>query len=684
MTDAIASRLVAEGQPVTTVDLTSANRPAITSSFLVGMDYKGAHARFSGVVAPNEAPSQLSAGERQLLADYELAFKVRQVSAYTWAHPEVGLNYAANPGYVGAVDGMRATVTASGAADAFSYLKGVTLDDISPAVAESWGYLATPLAPTADQTFTPLVTATIPGTDTQGSLIGVFNDKGREQLVMTFASNKSQNHWKELSHGVVRWLTRGISTTFNRNYLAVHIDDVLLPDALWSEDGNCTIGDGCDPVAYPETAPGATTRMTASDVQRLLSWQNASGIKLDMVYNGSGAADFKADNGSDPLEANLLAAKGQLRFVNHTWSHPYLGCVQDFTKVPWQCAKDAAGRIQYATASTITTEINKNKQYATANALGATSAGYGPGVLVTGEHSGLKTLPQMSVDNPNLATALTLTGINWVASDASRESSIRTIGSATTVPRYPMNIYYNTDTKSQAVDEYNWIYTSAANGGSGMCEQNPATMTCITPLSKDTGFDGFIVPIEARIALGHLLGNDPRPHYAHQSNLAADGILYPVLDRVIATYRGDFAATAPLVNPTMRESGEELVRQSAWSSRTSSIAATISGTTVSVRNSSLSTVTVPLTLPAGARAGASAFGSSYGGEQSSWINLGGLGTRTYTLPAASGFATSVTWPVAPAAPTGTPNLAVEKQVATKAIPVNLASSKVIEAAEPPK
>lgn len=43
-------------------------------------------------------------------------------------------------------------------------------------------------------------------------------------------------------------------------------------------------------------------------------------------------------------------------------------------------------------------------------------------------------------------------------------------------------------------------------------------MTCISPLDPATGFDEYIVPIETRIALSHVMANDPRPHYAHQSN----------------------------------------------------------------------------------------------------------------------------------------------------------------------
>ena len=57
-------------------------------------------------------------------------------------------------------------------------------------------------------------------------------------------------------------------------------------------------------------------------------------------------------------------------------------------------------------------------------------------------------------------------------------------------------------------DEYNWIYTSVADGGSGICTANPETSTCIAPLNVNTGYASYIVPTETRIDMLHILGND--------------------------------------------------------------------------------------------------------------------------------------------------------------------------------
>ena len=647
MVAAITDRLTAEGQPFDRIDLTSPDRPVITAATLATEHRRGIDARYSGLVTPNEAPSGLSEDERAVLAAYAATFKVREVSAYTWAHPEVGLNYAANPGYVGPVDGMSATLTPEALSGPFAYLDGpVELDDLDPTVDESWGYLATPLPATETSAFTPLLTAPIPGSDARGSLVGVHSLNGMERMVITFGSNQHQQHWKVLSHGIVTWLTRGVSLTYQRYWFSAHIDDVFMSSAMWSPEGDCTIGDGCDPTAYPEDAPGATIRMTADDAAHLVDWQRASGIKLDMTYNAVGTVEERRRAGSDELERALLARKGELRWISHTYSHPYLGCVQDHSTVPWTCATDSRGRIQYMSRWDIGQEIWQNRFYAWNNRL----PNQADNVLVTGQHSGLRSLPQMTQDSPHLSGALWDTSIRWIAADASREKEIRQIGPATTVPRYPMNVFYNNAYRDQAVDEYNWIYTSRADRGSGTCEDNPETTTCIEPLDPATGYDSYIVPLESRIALGHVLANDPRPHFVHQANLTGDRLLYPVIDTMNATYRNLFADNAPLLNPTMQQAGAELVRQADWRAQQGRVDATISGGTLTVRNTGSRTIEAPVTVPEGSRTAGwfgRSFGDPYAGQRSGSTRVLPWASIRVDLGTDPGLATNATWPPVP-------------------------------------
>jgi hypothetical protein len=185
-----------------------------------------------------------------------------------------------------------------------------------------------------------------------------------------------------------------------------------------------------------------------------------------------------------------------------------------------------------------------------------------------------------------------------------------------------MNVYYNAGTAAEMADEYNWVYTSRADGGSGVCEDNPSSTCLPAPLDTATGYASYIVPLEARTALGHALGNDPRPHYAHQSNLAEGRILYPVLDKVLAGYKALYADNAPLENPRQSAIGTELKRRAAWQAAVSggSVTAYRIGTTVTVK--APSGTQIPVTAPEGTRKqlvlGTAAFGTPYAGRRSAW------------------------------------------------------------------
>ncbi|MEU3826791.1 hypothetical protein [Streptomyces sp. SID161] len=625
---AITAQLKSEGVPYTTVDLDDSGRPTITSAFLGDTVGGRPRARFQGVVLPNEAPFGAGSAEQTALETYERTYGIPQLDAYTWAHPEVGLDYTDSNGYAGPLDGRPADVTPAGRAGPFGYLKGAfSFEDNSPSVDESYGYVAQPRTG-----FTSYVDTPVPGGTGTGSLLGEYAHDGRRELVVTFAYNQYQQQFRVLARGMVEWLTQGVHLGQARNYFAVHVDDVFAPDARWDAERNCTPGDidcagGGDDTATP-------IRMTAADAQYLASWQQSHGFTLDMVYNAGAGEEWKTENGGkDPLADQLLKDRAEYRWVNHTYTHLFLGCVQDVTTVPWTCEKNADGSTKWVSRADISGEISNNYDWGLLHGLSLD-----PGELVTGEHSGLKTLPQQPQDNPNLGPALALNGVRWTASDNSRESGQRAVGSsALTVPRYPMNVYYNTGTRAEMADEYNWIYTSKADGGSGICEDNP-TSTCLPePVDTATGYLDHIVPGEAHTDLGHVLANDPRPHYVHQSNLAEDRILYPVLDRVLADYQALFAGNTPIVNLRQSAIGAELQNRSKWQTAVDAgrVTAYRIGNTVTV--TAPSGTKIPVTAPEGTRQqqvlGTTAFGTAYAGERSAWASPGLLQSAlTLRLP----------------------------------------------------
>ncbi|MEV6551910.1 hypothetical protein AB0M57_24845 [Streptomyces sp. NPDC051597] len=622
--DALTAQLRSIGLPYQTVRLGDAGRPTVDAAFLGDTVNGRPRAKFQGVIAPNELPfGSADSPEQSALAAYEKAFGIRQIDASTWAHPEVGLDYTdQNGGWAGVLDGARTQITPDGLKGPFAYLDGtVPFEDNSASVAESYGYAAHPR-----EGYTSYLTA-----PTGGSLLGTYTHDGRSELVVTFAYNQYQEQFKVLARGMVEWLTQGVHLGQNRNYFAVHVDDVFAPDARWDTARDCTPGDfDC------AGGGGATSdiRMTAADAQYAVQWERAGGFTLDLLYNAGSGEEWKAEHGgTDALAAQLLADKAAFRWENHTYTHAFLGCVQDTTTVPWTCAKNADGSTRWVSRADIAGQITDNYQWGVRKGLPVDRA-----ELVTGEHSGLKTLPQQPQDNPNLAGALADAGVKWAGSDNSREPQQRPVGSALTVPRYPMNVYYNVGTAAEMADEYNWIYTSRADGGSGVCEDNP-TSTCLPgPLDTATGYASYIVPQEAATALRHVLGNDPRPHYVHQSNLAEERLLYPVLDRVLGDYRALFADSVPVVNLRQRDIGTELGRQAAWAKAVADgkVTAYRVGTAVTVQ--APSGVVAPVTAPEGTLQqqllGTTVFGTPYAGQRTAWAAPGALQTAiTLKLPA---------------------------------------------------
>ncbi|MEU0669908.1 hypothetical protein ABZ508_31710 [Streptomyces lavendulocolor] len=640
-TTAVAAELDGAGTPYTLVDLTRADRPVIDAEFLADTAGDRPRARFQAVVLPDDAPFAAGSGEMAALVSYERTYGIPQVDAYTYARPEAGLAHPVHGGYAGPVDGLRAEVTAAGKAGPFGYLDGtVPFEDNSPTVSESYAFLSRPVAG-AD--FTPYVDAPLPGRPGRGVLVGEYRHDGRRELVVTFAYNQHQQQFRLLARGIVDWMTDRTRLGTSRNYFAVHVDDVFAADDRWDTALNCTPGDvDCT----PGTGTPNPIRMTEADVRYATSWSRERGFTLDMAFNGGGSVEYREEHGgADPTADRLVADRDAFRWINHTYDHPYLGCEQDVSTVPWKCATHPDGTTRYVGRDEIDRQIAANRSWAERAGLPLRT-----GELVTGEHSGLRLLPQQPEDNPHLAPSLTGQGIAWLGADNSRDPGQRRVGSALTVARHPVNIFYNAGRVAEQVDEYNWIYTSRAQGGSGLCEEL-ATTTCLdAPLDPAIGYTGHIVPLETRVALGHVLAGDPRPHFIHQSNLAEERIGYPVLDGVLTRYAELFAADTPLVNLPMGAIGAELRDRTAWRDalRAGTVTAYRIGGTVTVA----APVDVPVaaTVPAGTRDGDAPFGEPYAGTASGRAGTGPDGALSLTLPGSPAPVTTAPVAAVPAAP----------------------------------
>ncbi len=239
------------------------------------------------------------------------------------------------------------------------------------------------------------------------------------------------------------------------------------------------------------------------------------------------------------------------------------------------------------------------------------------------------------------------------------------VGGATTVPRHPVAVYYNVSTVPEEVDEYNWFYNSRANGGSGYCEDNPATATCLTAPLTDADFTGYIVPTDASNDLRFITSNDPRPFYGTGSPNLPDYLGLTLIDAILTRYRASFTTDTPLVNLTLTQASDILTKQQDWATNGMATSPAVTGYlengTVKITNPTGKPA--PLTVPAGTTVNGTTFGESYGGELSGWINgNAALSVKgaTVTSPAATTFTagTAGAFTVTTTSNDGTPALTV--------------------------
>ena len=203
--------------------------------------------------------------------------------------------------------------------------------------------------------------------------------------------------------------------------------------------------------------------------------------------------------------------------------------------------------------------------------------------------------------------------------------------------RYPTNIYYNVSTEAQEVDEYNHLYLPSSLGGACV---DSSTTTCLTAPAT---FADIINSITQGM-LQHILGNDPRPDYFHQTNMmgtppagdpttgtppatspnVGDGLYYSTMNQLLKQYSSYY--NVPVQQLTSTQIAQLLAQQAAWATNTQ-VSGYIQGNQVTVTNGGAA-AEIPLT-------GISSVGSTYGGTQSGWTNEA-AGSTTYTAQS--------TWP----------------------------------------
>jgi len=203
----------------------------LTQSFLG----EGSHGHYQGVILATDSlayhdgaayVSALGAEEWQCLHAYLDAFRLRQVSWYTY--PAADYGYQPPAGAVCPTDQpLHATLTPAGRQVFGHYLRC----DVLMPIQHAYTYLARALD---DGATVPLLL------DPQGHALAAVHryPSGREHLSLTFDSNPNLLHTLALAYGLVSWVTGGLFLGEQRIYLGAYPADEAAAAAAEGGGGN--------------------------------------------------------------------------------------------------------------------------------------------------------------------------------------------------------------------------------------------------------------------------------------------------------------------------------------------------------------------------------------------------------------------------------------------------------------
>jgi hypothetical protein len=552
---------------------------------------------------------------------YEAQYKAREVDLYSF--PD-GTN-ALNPGNTGMV--FTGAVDTTGAAlNAQLSVKGQQIFPfLKPAISIPIRYA---------YTYTATVTGNaVPVLTTPSGVVAAYNatSDGREVLALTMAHNPYLTHSVLLSYGLIRWVSRGVFLGEKQMYFSSHVDDIFIPNDVWGTTANL---------------PNVEFRLRPSDLDKTVNWQNNfrvthpkfSSFKFDFLFNAlpfntdlpGGGFDTSAPNtcgrvpaGKDPFTSKAKCYKSNFRWMNHTLTHIY---IDSPTTLPVPPAT------QQADLSLISGEIGSNITVAKgANGLNLVGNEFDSGSLVIGNHSGLGYMDEAvpprnygkSHSNPALILAAQQFGIQFLGANTSApttapvcvssandcnqnnpspntgvwlDAATLPVNNIMLVPRFPVNIFYNTGTPAQLVSEYNHLYFSFWGRNFTLDE---------------------ILEQEANTAMDHILSGSFNPHYFHQTNLqfytpGTTSLLTSFLDKLAQKYEAWM--NLPIKNLSMTDLGLKMKARLAYDNAAASAIWDRTAGTVTI--SGASNVNIPLTNPA--------LGSAYGPDFVRYTQAGNI------------------------------------------------------------
>jgi hypothetical protein len=569
--------------------------------------------------------SALTPTEWTTLRTYEAQYKAREVDLYSY--PDA--TNSANPGNTGMV-ATGAVDTTNTALNAQLTTKGQQIFPfLQPSITIPIRYAYTYTA--------SVVGAAVPVLTTASGVVAALNatPDGREVLALTMAHNPYLTHSVLLSYGLIRWVSRGVFLGEKQMYFSAHVDDVFIPNDVWD----------------PNTNANSTTvefRLRPNDLVNTVNWQSKfriahnkfSSFKLDFLFNGlpfntdlpGGGFDTTAPNtcgrvptGKDPFTSKAKCYKSSFRWMNHTKTHIYIDSPATLPVPP---------ATQQADLTLIGNEIGFNINIAkSATGLNLIGNEFDSSSLVIGNHSGLGYMDEAvpprnygkSHANPALILAAQQNGIQFLGANTSApttspvctstpsdcnqnnpspntgvwlDSATLPINNIMLVPRFPVNIFYNTGTPALLVSEYNHLYR--------------------TFWGRDFTIDE-IMEQEANTAIDHILTGSFNPHYFHQTNLqfytpGTTSLLTSFIDKVAQKYEAWM--NLPIKNLSMSDLGLKMKARLAYDNAAASGVWDRAAGTVTI--SGANNVDIPLTNPA--------FGTAYGSDFVRYTQAGNVVT----------------------------------------------------------
>lgn len=548
--EAVENLLDALGVPYQTLD---SSQQELTSDVLYASSDRG---RFNGVILTDSETYLPSGGtgfdanEFALLHEYERALGVREavLSGYPTSDPSLGLDYGMSAVEAG-VDVAGRWQNSAGGTELFEYIN--TESDLPT---EDFAFLGLPRAAGESAEGPSVEPLLVDAEAPDETLIARLRyPDGRDVLFSSLNNAAFYLHTRVLLYEFVNFATSGLFIGARRAYLAVHSDDLFLPDEVWDPQTNANFSED---VTSFRLAPSDIDSAVRAQEQLHESFPLAGTLRIDFAFNGAGASLT-----GDPLTDSIVANADQFGFINHTF---------EAIQMDWLCpdenSSDGCVRTDYESAYQ---DIDRDAQLW--QQLGLPHPEQALQALVSDSHSGLsdrRGTPELDDDipfpeglNPAFLQAVSDLGIQTLASDTSRpnQAVIQRVPGYDQVllPRYPTALFYNTTTPSELESEYNYVFHDR------YLEQGEDPCSVPGALCETRSYDQ-ILDSEAETTLVHILEYQPLPHYFHQTNLRVyddEGhtLQFDWLDRVLSAYSR--YVNLPLLNLRFPELGAEARRR---------------------------------------------------------------------------------------------------------------------------